>query len=494
MKTHAFALALALGSASAFTGVVRQTPKALSPAFKNKLIAVVPSLKARAAQKPPLTVVQSDAAVASEDDGPVMSLSNYQYGRLPAWVFIKDEVLSGLVVALASIPSSIAFANIAGVNPLIGIWSSVLLGIASAVFGGCPGLISGAAGVVVVPLAPLIATHGVAYMFPAVMLAASIQLACAALKAGKLVELVDDNVMKGFLNGLGLLLFKSQLSTFSALSGPAFNAAVGVAAASAAITKLLPMITLAVPSSLVAVLGATIISSVANLPLQTLSDYAGAAAFSGGLALLPKFSLAGFSAVPFGLATLKIVAPAAISIAAISVLETLLAGKVFDDCRTMVKAGVVDGDCPVEPITVADNGRLLNGLGFGTLLSGVFGGFGGCGLIPQTLLNMQSGGRGSLSSLSYAFSMALAVLFFAPMIGNIPLAALAGVMLSVAASTVQVSDTLTSAKNALSGAKGGLVGFLALAATSVTAFKVDMAGGIFVGVAITQLSKLFSKD
>lgn len=194
------------------------------------------------------------------------------------------------------------------------------------------------------------------------------------------------------------------------------------------------------------------------------------------------------------MATLKIIAPVAISIAAISVLETLLAGKVFDDCQAMVSAGIVDDDCEVETIAVADNDRLLNGLGAGTFFSALFGGFGGSGLIPQTLLNMQSGGRGSLSSLAYAASMAASVVFFAPLIGTIPLAALAGVMLTVAANTVQFGDTLAAAKGALSGKKGGLLSFIALAATSVTAYKVDMAGGIFLGVAITQLGKMFSKE
>jgi SulP family sulfate permease len=301
--------------------------------------------------------------------------------------------------------------------------------------------------------------------------------------------------MIGFLNGLGLLLFRSQLPVFTSVSGSAFKATVAIATACAAITKVLPKFIDVVPAPLISVVLATIAAKAGSLPVNTLADFAGIDALGGGLSrFFPKLSLAGLSAVPKTLGTLKIIAPVAVSIAAVSVLETLLAGKVFDDCQAMVKAGVVVGDCPVDPITTADNDRLLNGLGFGTLFSALFGGFGGSGLIPQTLLNMQSGGRGSLSSIAYAVSMALCVAFGAPLIGAIPLAAIAGIMLTVASNTVQVGDTISSVKNALTGTKGGLRSFVILAATSYTAYSVDIALGILLGVALTKLANAIFKE
>lgn len=368
------------------------------------------------------------------------------------------DILSGLVVALTSIPASTAFANIAGVNPLLGIWSSVILGLISAIIGGRSGLIAGAAGVVAVPLAPLIAQHGVAYMFPTVMLAALIEGTASLLKAGRLISLVTDSVMKGFLNGLGCLLFKSQLPVFLALSGASLSAAVGVAAVTALVTFFLPRVTTEVPSSLVGVVLATILTQVLALPVPTLADVSGAEIFAGGVAVLPSFSA--FPAVALSLATFKIILPVALSIAFISILETLLAGKVVAEYKANE-----GGSAQSSEEESKSNNRMLAGLSTGTFAAGLFGGFGGCGLIPQTLLNMQSGGRGRLSSLSYGVAMAACVVLAAPVIGTIPLASLAGVMLTVALSTVQPAATIEHAKAAVKASSpGARTDFVALVA------------------------------
>ena len=389
----------------------------------------------------------------------------------------KEEALAGLVVALASVPSSVAFASIAGVNPLIGIWSSVVLGFVCAVVGGRPGLIAGSAGVVVVPLAPLIMTHGVAYMTPCLILAAAIEAAFAALQLGRFVSVVDDNVMNGFLNGLGCLLIKSQLATFGGLAGAAFGWAVGVAAIAATITKFLPLLTTAVPAALVAVIVSTLGTAVLKLPISNLADVAGTATFQGGLSVLPTFAGLGWLALPGGaLATMRIVAPAAVSIALISVLETLLAGKVVEDC--------VASECMVfiEQQPPAKNNQLLGGLAAGNAASALLGGFGGSGLIPQTLLNMQCGGHGRLSSISYAIALAALVVAAAPLIGAVPVAALAGVMLTVALSTVQFYWTCTAFDKAFRNPAENVrqrlracATFCALAVTSTTCYFVDSA-------------------
>eukprot|EP00802_Teleaulax_amphioxeia_P010287 Tamp_10313.p1 GENE.Tamp_10313~~Tamp_10313.p1 ORF type:complete len:530 (-),score=53.03 Tamp_10313:467-1990(-) len=398
---------------------------------------------------------------------------------------VKD-VLSGVVVALASVPTSIAFANIAGVPPLVGIWSSVIAGLFMSTLGASPALIAGAAGVVAVPLAPLIAQHGVVYMAPAVMLAAALVMLVVATRLSRAVSLVTDNIMKGFLNGLGCLLIKSQLAIFIALQGsPALPSSLAIAGLSGFITLSLPAIFTAVPSSLCAVVATTAMAQVLALPAPTLAQSFGAAPFSGGLASLPSIASLPFGAaaaatgaaaktVPVSLDTLMIVAPVSISIALITVLETLLARKVV---ATQLESAT----------TTAEDDQSLYALSSSNLVSCLFGGFGGCGLIPNTLLNLQSGGRGTLSGLSYAVALALFTLLAAPLIGSIPLASLAGVMLTVGISTVQPAATIDGAKAALSGAPGGVVDFVALIATGLVCYFVDMASGIGLGVAITLL-------
>jgi len=405
------------------------------------------------------------------------SPSDVDRGASPA---VTKELLSGLVVALASVPTSIAFASIAGVSPLIGIWSSVVLGAVSTGVGGRPGLIAGAAGVVVVPLAPLIASHGQVYMAPTVVLAALMIAAFGALKLGRLVDLVTDNVMKGFLNGLGCLLIKSQLAVLLGLTGAAQAATLAVALFTGLVVKLLPKVTTAIPSSLAAVVLATALSAALQLPVATLAQ-GNAATFAGGLAVLPTWAGVGaLTAVPWTAATLRVIFPVAVSIAMISVLETLLASKVVAEQASN------DGRA-----SLGSNNRLLAGLAAGNVASAALGGFGGCGLIPQTLLNAQSGGRGALSAIGYAASMGGCVVLAAPAIGAIPVASLAGVMLAVAFATVQVEGTTAAIKAATPvGGRwntAAVADLVALLAASMVCFFVDMAAGIVLGVALTKV-------
>ncbi|CAM9558353.1 unnamed protein product [Chrysoparadoxa australica] len=392
---------------------------------------------------------------------------------------LVTDSLSGMTCALASIPSSIAFAAIAGVNPLIGIWSSVVLGLTTAIWGGRPGLITGAAGVVVVPLAPLVATHGTAYMGAAILVAGVMELLFGCLKLGSVIKLVTPNVMCGFLNGLGLLLLKSQASAFQQaatgawLARPELTAAAGLAAATAAIVQFLPKLTTAVPSALVGVAATSVAAVLMKLPVKTLTDVAGAATFQGGWSVLPTWS--GLPAVPLALSTLKVVAPVALSIAVISLMETLLAVTTVNDSKGSGKEG--------------DLNRTCVGLGLGNLASMLMGGFGGCGLMPQTLLNLQQGGRGTASSLSYALSMAVSVAALAGLIGQIPLASLGGLMIAVSLSTIQWKDTFARASAAFGSKREGVVDFLAMAVASAVCVTVDMGAGIVAGVSITQANK-----
>ena len=381
--------------------------------------------------------------------------------------FVK-ETLSGTTVALASIPSSIAFANIAGVDPLIGVWSSIILGATSSLTGMRPGLVSGAAGVVAVPLAKVI-QYDKALMGPVVLLAAVMQFAFGALKGGRLINLVSDSVMSGFLNGLGVLLFQSQFKTFMSagalLPTTELIATGGITALTAALSLALPKLLPGSPTALLSIVGATAVAQFFKLPVACLSMGA-----STGGGLLPKFvglpNLVGISAAAWK----QVVLPAVFSIGVISILETLLAVKVVDENDT-------DKDTASE----ASKNKSLLALGIGNFASCVMGGFGGCGLIPNTLLNLQSGGKGKTSILSYAAVMATSLLLASNLINKVPVASLAGIMILVALRTIQWGTTMATFKSK------NVVNIASLSAASIVCYKVDMGSGIILGVLLDKL-------
>lgn len=383
-----------------------------------------------------------------------------------------QEVLAGATVALASLPTSVAFANIVGVSPLMGVWSSVVLGGVAPLLGARRGVVFGAAGVVAVPLAPLVAAQGASVIALTTLLSALLQAAFGFCKLGRCIGLVSGSVMSGFLNGLGLLLIKSQLRVFT--GAPAVRPALALAALTIALTRAVPRLPAlkAVPPSLGAILLASAASAALGLDVATLADAAGASTFAGGLALLPRpIALSSLRASP---SVLRAACGPAASIALISLLETLLAAKVLDN---QAEAG--------EAVT-ADPDRSCLAMAGGNALSALLGGFGGCGLIPQTLLASSSGGRSALSSVAYAVAMGGLVLFAAPLVGKVPLPALAGVMLTVGGSTVQWRPTWTALREAAAERRvpSRLV---ALVAASVTCFRVDMAAGIVLGVLIERV-------
>ncbi|CAM9609922.1 unnamed protein product, partial [Heterosigma akashiwo] len=308
---------------------------------------------------------------------------------------IKD-MLAGVVCALANIPQGIAFSNLVGVGPLVGLWSGVTMGLCSALTGGRPGLIAGVASTVSVPLVSVYARGGADLMHATLLLSALIQFGFAAARLGKYIKLVGDPAVYGFLNAVGLLLFKSQANSFKGLAGPALPATVGLTALSAAVTYFLPRLTTAVPSSLAALLVCT------------------------PAALLPAWALGGQRRLA-GAAL-----PGAV-IAVIAYLQSLLAAKVVVEV------------CDSEELAcaVTDKDATLAGIGLGNAVSAVLGGIGGCGLLPSTVLNMKSGGRGKCSSVTYALAMGAMVAVGAPLIGPVPLPALAGIMGTVAARTLQ---------------------------------------------------------
>ena len=358
------------------------------------------------------------------------------------------------------------------------------MGITAPLIGSRSGVISGTAAVVIVPLSALTVASGVEYMPLCIIVSAMMQgLFGLCGLSGMAVEFVSEEVLSGFLNGLGFILLFSQVKVFHAAKKlGSLKEAVGVATVCFGIVQLLPLWTRVVPSSLVGLVVATVLGIAMKWPLATLESTAPVGTFSGGWSSLPSW-------IDFGqlwdkmmsVEAVKLVMPAAISIMIIALVETLLAAKVVDD----MTGGTEEKDYDVPK-------RSVLAMSAGNLLSASLGGFGGCGLIPQTVLNLKSGGGGPLSSISYAVAMASIVLFFAPLVGKISEAALAGIMITVAYDTVAWRSSFDSIKRAVimsNGDDGGgivrvkrWIDLFALGLSSYICYFGNLAVGIIGGV------------
>ncbi|WP_086982947.1 SulP family inorganic anion transporter [Vibrio aphrogenes] len=343
---------------------------------------------------------------------------------------VKNDVLSGLTVALALVPEAVAFAFVAGVDPMIGLYAAFIMGLMTSIFGGRPGMISGATGATAVVMVSLVAVHGIQYLFAAVLLVGVLQITAGLLKLGKFIRIVPHPVMIGFVNGLAIVIFMAQLGQFKAPDingmmtwlpqGP-MMIMLGLVALTMAIIYFLPKLTTAVPSSLVAIVAVTAITQVFDLDTRTVVDYL--RTMSGDLNAtlageLPTFAL---PAVPFNLETLKIIFPYALIIAAIGLIESLLTLTVVDEMTN----------------TRGKGNRECIGQGLGNLTCSVFGAMGGCAMIGQSMININSGGRSRLSGITAAIALLCFILFTATWIEMIPLAALVGVMFMVVIGTFE---------------------------------------------------------
>eukprot|EP01038_Epipyxis_sp_PR26KG_P006314 gene6314-8694_t len=396
---------------------------------------------------------------------------------------LTREVLAGLVVALATIPTSISYATIIGLNPLIGLWSSILVGLFVTIIGGGPGLIAGAAGVIALPMGKLYASHGKSYMAGAVILSGLFQIAFGLTKLGKLASLVTEPVIVGFLNSFGIFLIKSQLKIIKTASGALLPSellqpTLAIATLSAGLIKGLPLIPqikkTGIPTSLIGIVISTLVAKVLKLPVKSLSDTFGSSIFAGGVSSLPVFQ--GLPNIPLPLETLSIIFSTTVGAAMIGILETLLAERILSD-TIRSKSEIYEEDDP---------DRTVIGLGVGNIISAVFGGFGGCGLIPNTLLNGSNGGLGYASGFSFAISLALAVLLFSPIIAHIPMASLGGLILTVAYNTIEWKETFDVLKHSNKSIQGFL-DLIGMVVTAAVCFKVDMGLGVLLGTIITKI-------
>lgn len=341
------------------------------------------------------------------------------------------ECLSGFVVSLTTLPPSISYANTIGIHPLSGVYSSVIMGLIMSFFAG-NGLIAGAAGVITIPVTTLVNQYGLMYMRPAILLAGLLEISFGVLKLGKLAKYVKKPVLAGFSNAFALFLVKAQLKNFMInnqwLPPALLYPSLSIAALCIACIRLLPKIGM-LPSSLVGLAISSLIAYWSGLPLTTLADISGAQAFKGGFQSIPPFQ--GFMpAVPYTWQTLKIIFPTASAIAIISIIATSLVARIACEAKPTQYsiASKAQQSYIVMPLLCPTELRddTVVGLGLGNAATSFFGGFGGCGLIPNTVLNTYNGGNSYISSVAYAISTALCVLLFAPVIGLIPMAALAG--------------------------------------------------------------------
>ena len=373
---------------------------------------------------------------------------------------LRADVLAGLTTSFALLPECIAFALVAHLNPLMGLYGAFIICTLTALFGGRPGMVSGAAGSMAVVIIALVVQHGVQYFLATVLLGGLIMMVFGLLRLGKLVRMVPHPVMLGFVNGLAIIIAMAQLEHFKRdghwLTGTPLYVMAGLVALTMLVVYGLPRLTKVAPPALVAIVGVGVAVYVLGLPTRTLGDMAHIA---GGL---PSFSL---PQIPWTFDTLRIIAPYAFLMAMVGLLETLLTLNLTDEITE--SRGYPDRECVA--------------LGAANMVSGVFGGMGGCAMIGQTVVNLSSGGRGRLSGGVAGVMILLFVLFLSPFIERIPLAALVGVMFVVAQQTFAWASLRVLNKVPLNDV------LVIVAVTVITVFT-DLAFAVLCGIIIAALN------
>ena len=315
---------------------------------------------------------------------------------------ITRNTLAGVTTSLAMVPEVVAFALLAHVNPLVGLYAAVILGLVTAIFGGRPGLISGGAGSLAVVSVALVVTHGVEYLFACIVLMGIIQFLFGVFKLGKLIKLVSPSVMTGFVNGLALVIFMAQFHQIP-FEGFALYSMLGLIGVTIFGVVIAPYITRHIPSSLVGIILVTAVVYVFSIATKTVGDIA---QISGAM---PSFHLPN---VPFTLETLWIVLPYSLILAAVGLIETLLTANLVDK--------TIGGVNQPNKESMAQ--------GAGNVLTGLFGGMGGCAMIGQTVINLEAGGHQRLAGVVEALAILAYIVFASFVIESIPIAALIGVM------------------------------------------------------------------
>lgn len=373
----------------------------------------------------------------------------------------KNELLSGLTVALALVPEAVAFAMIAGLSPLTGLYAAFVMGLVTSVFGGRPGMISGATGAVAVVLVTLVQSHGVEYVFATVILAGLLQLSAGFLRLGKLIRLVPHPVIFGFVNGLAIIIFMSQLDQFKDasgewLTGAALYSLLGLVFLTMLIIYGMPKLTKVIPASLTAILVVFALVVGFDIDTKTVGDMA---SIEGSF---PPFHL---PAIPFNLESLQVIFPYAAIVAGVGLIESLLTMNIVDEITESRGRGNKEA--------VAQ--------GAANILSGLFSGMGGCAMIGQSLINVSNGARARLSGIVASVMLLIFVMFGSSLIEKVPMAALTGLMIMVAIGTFEWASLRTFRRMPKSDI------FVMLTVTLVTAVLHNLALAVLVGVIIAAL-------
>ena len=362
----------------------------------------------------------------------------------------RGDILSGIVVALALIPEAIGFSVIAGVDPKVGLYASVVIAIVIAIVGGRPAMISAATAATAVLMGDLVRDYGVQYLFAATILMGVFQIIAGVFKLGRVMRFVSQSVMTGFVNALAILIFMAQMPELIGVP----VATYGLIALSLAIIYLFPYVTKAVPSPLVAIIVATILTVVFQLDVRTVASL-------GELpSALPSF---GLPDVPYTFETLRILAPVALTLAAVGLLESLLTAQIVDDMTD----------------TPSNKNRECVGQGVANMASAVFGGMGGCAMIGQSGINVSSGARGRLSTLVAGVFLLILLVALQDLLAIVPVAALTAVMVMVSINTFSWASILRLRTNPVSSSVVMLATVVTVVATK------DLSLGVLIGVLLS---------
>ena len=376
----------------------------------------------------------------------------------------RDDILSGLTVALALVPEAVAFAFVAHVDPLVGLYAAFMVGLITSLIGGRPGMISGATGALAVVMVALVADHGVEYLFATVVLMGIFQILFGLLRLGKFIRIVPYPVMLGFVNGLAIVIFLAQLQHFQVtdasgatqwMQGEEMAIMLGLVGLTMGIMYFLPKVTRAVPAGLVAIVTVTLLAWQAQLDTRTVGSIA---TIAGDL---PSFHI---PMVELNLDTLKIITPYALILALIGLIESLLTMTVIDEMTD----------------TRGQGNRVCLGQGVANVTTGFFGGMGGCAMIGQSMINISSGGQRNLSGIAAALFLLAFILYASSWIEMIPIAALVGVMFMVVIGTFEWGSFNLLNKIPRSDS---FVGILVAVVTVVS----DLAIAVIVGVIASAL-------
>lgn len=375
------------------------------------------------------------------------SLTNY---RREWFSNIRGDVLSGIVVALALIPEAVGFSVIAGVDPKVGLFASVAIACTTAITGGRPAMISAATAATAVLMGPLVKEHGIEYLFAATLLMGVLQIIAGMLKLGRLMRFVSKSVMTGFVNSLAILIFMAQLPQLIGVP----NITYPLIALALAVIYLFPYLTKAVPSPLVAIVLITIVTLSFGIHVPTVADL-------GEMpTTLPVLAL---PMVPLTFETLQIIFPYSLALAAVGLLESLLTAQIVDDMTD----------------TVSSKSRECVGQGTGNIVSGLFGGMGGCAMIGQSVINVSSGGRGRLSTFVAGAFLLILLLVLDDILRIVPVAALVAIMIMVSIGTFSWKSIVDLKRHP------GTSSIVMLATVGVVLATHDLSKGVIVGVLLS---------